>query len=198
MGTYQTEDVDEIRVTAVVYASQEEAFEFLLNFPGYAQYSQYLESVETLEGDGGAGTRYGLTFSWWQVSYTAHSEVTEVNRPDRIDWKLTKDVDAHGHWIVEPLDLDPDDLAKTPAAAVTGNLDGDACSVTFQVFFDPESARAGVLDIPNLVSFDWVLSKVVPRVKREAEHIVSRAVSDLEGRPRAVELDVHVDSESLE
>lgn len=190
--------VEEIRVSAVVYVSQREAYEFLLDFPGYAQYSQYLEGVETFEGDGGPGTRYGLTFSWWQLSYTAHSEVTDVDPPDRIDWRLTKDVDAYGHWWTEPLDLEPAETLETDAGAVAGNPHGDACEVTFQVFFDPDSARAGVLELPRIVSFDWVLSKVVPRVKNEAERIVSRAVSDLEGRPRAVELDVHVDSEQLE
>ena len=189
--------MDEIRVSAVVYVSQEEAFEFLLDFPGYAQYSQYLETVETHEGDGGPGTRYGLTFSWWQLSYTAHSKVTDVDPPDRIDWRLVKDIDAYGYWHVDPLELDPGETLKTDAAAVSGNPDGEACEVTFQVFFDPDSARAGVFDLPELVSFDWVLSKVLPRIKREAERIVSRAVADLEGKPRAVELDVHVDSQRL-
>lgn len=190
--------MDEIRVSAVVYVSQEEAYEFLLDFPGYGQYSQYLERVETFQGDGGPGTRYGLTFSWWQLSYTAHSEVTDVAPPERIDWRLTKDIDAYGHWRVEPLDLDPKETLETDAAAVAGNPHGEACEVTFQVFYDPDSARSGVLDLPKIVSFDWVLSKVIPRVKREAERIVSRAVADLEGRPRAVELDVHTDSEQLD
>lgn len=189
--------MDEIRVSAVVYVSQEEAFEFLLDFPGYAQYSQHLESVTTFEGDGGAGTRYGLTFSWWQLSYTAHSKVTAVDPPEQIDWRLTKDIDAYGHWKVDPLDLGPGETLKTDAAAVSGNPEGEACEVTFQLFFDPDSARAGVIDIPRLVSFDWILSKVIPRVKREAERIVSRAVADLEGQSRAVELDVHVDSSRL-
>ncbi|MEF8780210.1 MAG: SRPBCC family protein [Haloferacaceae archaeon] len=186
--------MDEICVSAVVHVSQEEAYEFLLDFPGYAKYSQYLEDVERFQGEGGPGTRYGLTFSWWKLSYTAHSKVTSVDPPERIDWRLTKDIDAYGHWRTEPLDLEPKEALETDSGAVAANPHGEACEVTFTVFFDPESARSGVLDLPRIVSFDWVLSKVVPRMKREAERIVSRAVADLEGRPRAVELDVHVDT----
>ncbi len=30
------------------------------------------------DGDGASGTRYALHFSWWKLTYTAHSEVTDV------------------------------------------------------------------------------------------------------------------------
>ena len=57
-------DVDELVVSTEVYAAPEEVYEFLLDFPRYGRYSEYLREVRTLAGDGGPGTRYELVFAW--------------------------------------------------------------------------------------------------------------------------------------
>jgi len=189
--------VDEIRVTTEVHVAPGEAYEFLLDFPGYARYSKYLDSVRTLEGEGGPGTRYALRFSWWKLSYTARSEVTDVTPGERIDWRLTKDIDAHGAWIVDPLPTTDDDVDTPTASNDRATGDGESCRVTFEVYFDPGSARSGALDLPRFVSFDYVLGKAIPLVRGEAERVVERAVADLEGERRAVDLDVFVDSERI-
>ncbi|MFB6074474.1 MAG: SRPBCC family protein, partial [Haloarculaceae archaeon] len=118
-----------------------------------------------------------LTFSWWKLSYTAHSAVTDVDPPRKIDWEVTRDVDARGHWRVERVDPPPDRE--------------HASEVRLRVEFDPDSVRAGAFDLPRLVSLDWVIDRVVPLVQREAERVVERIVADLEGERREVDLEIH-------
>lgn len=181
--------MDELVVSTEVYAAPETVYEFLLDFPRYGRYSEYLREVHTLAGDGGPGTRYALTFAWWKLTYTARSEVTDVTPPSRIDWTITKDIDAGGCWRITPLEPDAD------AGPDTGNE--PACEVAFEVQFDPGSASSDALDLPRLVSFDWVLEKTIPLIKSEAERVVERAVADLEGSKRPVDLDVYVDSDRI-
>ncbi|MFB6117548.1 SRPBCC family protein [Halosegnis sp.] len=174
--------MDAVEVTTIVYVSPEEAFEFLLDFPGYARYSEHLESVEGF-GDGGEGTEYELTFAWWKLSYTARSRVTDVDRPERIDWRLTKDLDAGGYWAVEPVDPPADESVAT--------------RIRFRAEFRPESANSGAISLPRLVSWDWVIDKVKPKIQSEAERVVRRAVRDLEGRDRMVDLEITARPDSV-
>lgn len=180
--------MDTIVVRTTVYADAETVYDFLLDFPGYANYSKYLTDVRTRRGDGGVGTRYALRFAWWKLSYTAHSAVVDVEPPHRIDWQITKDIDANGCWEIEQRETLPDDA---PADATT------ACTVTFRVAFDPNSADAGVLNLPALVSFGWVLERAIPLIRGEAERVVQRAVADLEGRDRTIALSIETDSQYL-
>jgi uncharacterized membrane protein len=177
-------DVDEVEVSTVVYVPPEEVYEFLLDFPGYAQYSEYLDRV-TQDGDGSPGTNYDLVFSWWKLSYTARSEVTDVSPPTRIDWRIVKDIDAEGYWAVEP---DPD--------GVPGDVE-TASRVRFHVTFDPGSASDDAIDLPRLVSMDWVIQKVKPLIKKEATKIVERVVEDLEGQKRDVDLEIHTGPDTV-
>ena len=182
--------VDELVVSTKVYADPQDVYAFLLDFPQYANYSEYLREVRTLQGDGGPGTRYALTFAWWKITYTAHSRVTGVDPPKRIDWEITKDIDAGGCWRVTPIASDGDADDQTDDAQPT-------CEVALEVEFDPGSASSDALNLPRLVSFDWVLKKAIPLIRTEAERVVERAVRDLEESTRDVELDVYVDSERI-
>ncbi len=169
--------MEELDVSTVVYIPPAEAYAFLRDFPGYAEYSAYLETVRQ-EGDGGVGTRYDLVLGWWKLSYTARSRVTGLEPPQRIDWTLVGGLDAEGSWLVEPA---PD---ERPAD------EDHASRITFHVEYDPDSARDASLDLPVLVSMDWVIEKVTPLAEREARRVVERVVADLEGQRREVELDV--------
>jgi len=189
--------VDELAVRTEVYADPEVVYEFLLDFPQYARYSEYLREVRTLQGDGGPDTRYALTFAWWKLTYTAHSRVTGVEPPERIDWRITKDIDAHGCWRVTPLDADDNGGDDAGDAGDAGDDGPPACEVALEVNFDPGSASPDALDLPRLVSFDWVLKKAIPLIRSEAERVVERAVRDLENSTRDVELDVYVDSDRI-
>ncbi|SHG98451.1 SRPBCC family protein [Halobaculum gomorrense] len=180
--------MDELVVSTDVYVPPEEAYEFLLDFPRYERYSEYLDRVSRTHGDGGAGTRYALRFAWWKLTYTAHSEVTDVDPPNRIDWRVRRDIRAHGSWRIEPLDELP---ADAPDDAAAGSR------VTFEVRFDAESADASAVSLPPLVSFGWVLDKVTDLITEEAERVVRRAVSDLEGRERDVTLVVRESADAL-
>lgn len=176
-----------LEVTTDVFVDRSTAFDFLVAFSEYADYSEYLESVRR-HGDGSAGTEYDLTFAWWKVTYTARSRVTAVDRPDRIDWTLVSDVAARGHWAIETAseptgDVDP----PTPDAPVT--------QVRFVVEYDPESADADVLGLPALLSVDALVDRVTPLIREEATRVVERVVADLEGEPRAVDLVVRRSSE---
>lgn len=170
--------MDRLEVSTDVYVSPREAYEFLVDFPQYARYSKHLERVEQ-HGDGTPGTEYDLILRWWKLSYTAHSEVTDVDPPRRIDWRIVEDIDATGQWLVEHV---PD---ATPDGYET------ATRVRFVVEFDTSSARADALDLPGFVSFGWVLDRVKPKVLEEATRVVERIVADLEGEHRDVELQIH-------
>ena len=169
--------VDRVEVSTVVYLPPAEIYEFLEDFPGYADYSKYLEEVRS-DGDGGPGTRYFLTFAWWKLSYTAHSKVTEVDPPTRIDWEITKDIDAGGRWAVEPIPEERPDSQE------------HACRVRLIVEFHPDSADSGAIDLPRFVSMGWVIEKAKPKIQAEAERVVERIVADLEGRQREVDLEI--------
>ena len=177
--------MDEIVASTVVYLPPEEIYEFLADFPRYAKYSKHLTDV-TQTGDGSPGTVYGLHFAWWKLTYTAESEVVDVEPPSRIDWRIVSDIDARGCWRIEPLDSLPDDAPE----------DADvACRVYFIVVFDADSVDDGELDLPPLVSLDWVVKKVTPLVEREAKRIVRRVVADIEGRPRRIDLTIHEETD---
>lgn len=176
--------MDNVEVSTVVYLPPDAVYEFLLDFPGYARYSKYLESV-TQDGDGSPGTCYDLKFAWWKLSYTARSKVTDVEPPTRIDWKLVKDIEAYGHWEVEP------------APGTTPPDEDHASRVRLTIKFDPDTASSSALDLPRLVSMDWVIGKVKPLVQEEAERIVERIVADIEGERREVELRIHTTPDQI-
>ncbi len=175
MGTNPLIRVDEIEARTVVYASPEELYDFLVDFPGYARYSEYLDRVRQ-EGDGTVGTRYALRFSWWKLSYTARSEVTGVDPPERIDWRIVKDIDAEGYWEIAP--TEPPDGVDV------------ATEVVLHIEYDASSASASAVDLPKLVSMGWVIEKVKPLVRKEATRIVRRVVDDIEGEPREAEVEI--------
>jgi uncharacterized membrane protein len=169
--------VQRVTVSTVVYRPREEVYAFLLDFSRYADYSKYLRAVER-DGDGTTGTRYRLTFAWWKLSYVAHTEVTDLEEPARIEWAVTRHLDAEGEWRLEPAD--------PPAGRE------HATRVTLEVRYAPDSVDDGALDLPALVSTDWVVERAAGLVREEGERVVERVVADLEGERRPVELDVEV------
>ncbi|GAD52865.1 hypotheical protein [Halarchaeum acidiphilum MH1-52-1] len=173
-----------VEVATTVYAPPAEVYDFLLDFPGYAAYSKHLQSVRA-DGDGGPGTDYRLTFAWWKLDCTVHTRVTDVERPERIDWDVSRDFDAAGRWVVEPLDADEERDTDGDAG------DAPACRVRLVVTYEPDSAE-GVLDLPLFASLDWVIEKASELVVEEGRRVVERVVADLEGRSRDVEIDVSV------
>lgn len=164
-----------IAVSTVIRLPPDEVFEFIRDFPGYAKYSKYLRGVD-MHGDGGTGTEYDLHFSWWKLSYTARSRVTEMDPPNTIYWKLVKDIDAHGRWEVEPAEADvPDDA---PGGS----------RVRLIVNYDPDSVSGRHFNLPRLVPLDYVVDRVMDFIVEEGERVVERIVVDLEGERRPVSL----------
>ena len=174
--------MDRVEVSTVVYLPPEEVYRFLLEFRGYAAYSEHLRSVRQF-GDGGVDTEYELEFAWWKLQYTARYAVTEVDAPNRIEWKLTKDLDARGRWLVESTDSTDTDPKTEPPAT----------EVTFVVEYVPGSAGDGIVDLPRFVSLGWVIERIKPKIRSEAERIVRRVVADLEGETRNVELQIETE-----
>lgn len=174
--------MDELVLSTVVYVSPEEAYDFLTNFPGYARYSKHLSHV-SVHGDGTPGTEYDLHLQWWKLHYTARTKVTETIPPESIDWEVVKDIHAYGRWRIEPVrDAAPEGVES-------------ASRVWLEIAFDPDTAHSGMVDLPRFVSLGWVLGKIKPLVKREAEQVVERIVADLEGKRRPVSLEIHVGSD---
>lgn len=164
-------------VSTVVHCPPEPVYEFLVDFPRYGDYSAYLEEI-TREGDGGPGTAYDITVSWWQLRHTVRSEVTAVEPPERIEWRVTDLVDARGAWDLTPV---PD---RAPPGAEC------ATAVTLSVRYDPDSVGTESLDLPGFLPLEAVVDRVGPAVAAEAEATVERVVADLEGAPRDVALEV--------
>jgi uncharacterized membrane protein len=176
--------MERLIVETVVYRSAEEVYEFLLDFPRYGRYSEYLKTVTELDAADDEHARYALRFAWWKLQYTARSAVTDAVPPEGISWRLLNDLDAHGQWVVEGREELP---ADAPAWADT------ATAVRFEVRWKPHTVNSGALNLPRLVSLDWVINKVKPVIDREAQQVVRRAVEDLEGRERAVDVTVRTD-----
>lgn len=210
--------MDTVEVSTVVFLPPEEVYEFLLDFPRYGRYSEHLKEVRQF-GDGTPGTEYELDFAWWKITYTTRSRVTDVAEPERIDWRIVKDVDAVGSWHVEKLDVpdpddaDPDDPNRGSEDSPDGESpDGDVddplqdrlevsppafyepgdpvTRVTMHVQYAPDSAGERMVDLPRFVSLDWVVEMVKPMIQSEAEKVVRRIVADLEGDEREVALTI--------
>ena len=62
--------------------------------------------------------------------------------------------------------------------------------MTLVVEYAPDSADEGLLDLPRFVSLGWVVDRVTPKVRAEAERVVRRIVADLEGERREVEVEI--------
>jgi uncharacterized membrane protein len=177
--------VNRVEVSTVVYLPPADVYEFLVRFGNYANYSEHLRSVRRF-GDGGAGTEYELEFAWWKLTYTARSEVLELDPPRRIEWRLTEDLDAAGRWLVEPVEEGETDG--------TGNgTTGPETEVTFVVEYAPGSVGDGIVDLPRFVPFESIVEKIEPKIEGEAERVVRRVVADLEGEPRDVELRIETE-----
>lgn len=176
--------MERLTVETVVYRPADTVYEFLLDFPGYANYSTYLETVEELDSAESEQARYALRFAWWKLTYTTRSAVTETVPDERIEWEIVDSFDANGRWVVEEREELPEDA---PEWAET------ATSVRFEVAWRADSVDPGMVDLPRLVSLDWVINKVRPLVEKEAERVVQRAAADLEGRERDVALTVRTD-----
>jgi len=178
-----------MKISTVVYLPPEEVYEFLLDFPRYTNYSKYLEEVRQ-DGDGGPGTEYELRFAWWKVGYTVESRVTDTENPDRIDWEITEDIDATGAWVIE----DAPEEAEDPPEGV----EADAASRIYLVAdYDLGSVGQDSVRLPRLVSLSWVVERAKPIARREAKQVVARAVHDLEGSSRPIELTVHEQPDEL-
>lgn len=190
MGAVLSPGVDAVELSTVVYVPREEAFEFLLDFTNHERYSEYVPDV-TRRGDGSVGTRFDITLQWWQLSYTLTPAVTALDRPNRIDWRIPNDVHARGYWALAPADEERDDA---PTASDGGEADDErpATRVRLRIEFDRRRSRLGRLRLPPMVSTDWVLRRIRPLATREARRVFQRAVADLEGERRRVDLEFHV------
>jgi len=160
-------------VSTTVDVPPAEAYEFVLDFEGHSDYSEHVDDV-VRRGDGGVGTRFDVELSWWKLSYTFPTEVTDLEAPNRIDWRTPNGLHARGAWLFEPGD---------------GGADRET-EVTLRARYD--RSRSRLPPTPPLVSFDDVLDRLKPIVRREARRVFEHAVADLEGERRRVDLDVDV------
>ena len=98
---------------------------------------------------------------------------------------MTKDIDADGYWSVADVSEDAPEGVES------------ASEVTLRIEYDPDSVTAGSIDLPRLVSLSWVVEKVKPLIQNEAERVVERIVTDLEGEHRDVELTIHTRPDAI-
>lgn len=186
-----------LEAETTIHRPPEDVFDALCDLRRYEAYSDHLAEV-VREGDGGVGTEYELQFEWWLVGYTVRSEVTGLERPERLDFEVTEGIAAEGSWYVEskanPTATDEAE-PKDGDGNANGRQDNDGGPVTrvrFVVDYHPETVAESAVRLPSLASLSWVVEKVAPLVEREAAGVVERVVQDLEGSDRAVELDVTI------
>lgn len=175
--------MDAVEASTLIYLPPEEVYAFLVDFPQYAKYSEFIQEVRRVSD--GDPVEYDLEFAWWKLSYTARSAVTDTDPPNRIDWELVTDLDAQGYWAIE----------HVPEEAPDGKP--DASRVWFHVEFNPDSADEDMVSIPPFVPLDKIIQKVIPKIETEAHRIVRRIVADLEGEKRPVELTIHQSPDSV-
>lgn len=184
--------MESLAVSTDVFVPPERVYEFLVDFPGYARYSEYLDRVER-DGDGAPGTVYHITVAWWRLSHTVRSEVTDVDPPSRIDWRLLGPIAAAGAWEID--ERAPADVV----APVSPPADLEAAArVSLVVRYDPSTLDGGHLDLPAFLSLDGLVDRLAPLVEDEARATVERIVADLEGEQRPVELAVETGSRAAD
>ena len=172
---------DEIEATTTVHAPRADVYALIQDVEGYADYSGYVREVAR-NGDGGVGTTYDVTLSWWRLTYTARFRVTDLNPPDRIDWRLVEDLDARVTWRLEPADVEEIDVEEHGVDHAT--------RVTLTARYDPDSADDDALSLPPFVPMSTVVGKARPVVEREAQRVLNRVVADLEDEPREATLTI--------
>ncbi|WP_255198578.1 SRPBCC family protein [Halorarius litoreus] len=170
--------MDAIEASTVLYVPPEDLYAFIQDFSGTSDYSEHLDRVRQY---GGPGTDYRITVSWWKFSYTAETRVTDVEPPERIDWRSTSGPDARGTWRIEPVDA-----PENPPARVDPD---DATELRLRIEFDAGSVLG--VRLPGPLSVERLIETVTPVVARESEAVVEAMVTDLEGRRRPVDLMVH-------
>jgi uncharacterized membrane protein len=187
-----------IEVSTTVDVPASEAYAFVLDFEGHSDYSEYVEDV-IRHGDGGEGTRFDIELSWWKLSYTFPTQVTGLDEPTRIGWRTPNGLHATGDWRFEPVASGTDggvtatDAADSPAdvdEAADDGIEQGRTRVTLRAEYD--RSRSRLPSTPPLVSFDDVLKRLKPVVRREARRVFEHAVANLEGERRRVTLDVDV------
>jgi hypothetical protein len=169
--------VETVEASTLVYLSPEEIYDYLSDLRQFEDSSKYVTDINR-EGDDPLSL-YEITVSWWKIGYTARVEITDVDPPNRIDWKLVKSVDAHGYFEIE----------HVPEEAPEGRP--DACRVVVHGEFDPDTVTAEALDLPKLIPVSRIIDKVAPKAEPAARIIGGRIVSDMEGEKRSIELTVH-------
>ena len=176
--------IETVEVSTLVYLPPEEVYDFLVDFPRYAKYSEYLKTVDRY-GDGSPGTKYDITIAWWLLEHTVRSAVTDVDHPEQIDWELVSDIVADGHWRIEP---EPDSVPDD---------ENHATRVWLYVECDLDSVERSV-GLPSFVSMEWLIEKVAPKIEAETRETIERIVVDLEGQRREVELQIHESPEVID
>lgn len=169
--------METVEASTLVYLSPEEIYENLADLRQFEDYSKYVTDISR-EGDDQL-SEYEITVSLWKIGYTARMEITDVEPPSRIDWKLVKSIDAHGYFEIE----------HVPEEAPEGKP--DACRVTCHGEFDPDTVTAEALDLPKLIPVSKIIDKFGSKVEPAARIIIGRIISDMEGEERSVELTVH-------
>jgi hypothetical protein len=91
-----------LEVSTTVDVAPAAAYAFVLDFEGHADYSDHVEHVRR-HGEGGVGTRFDIELSWWKLSYTFPTRVTDLTHPNRIDWRTPNGLHARGAWLFEPI-----------------------------------------------------------------------------------------------
>lgn len=170
--------METVEASTLVYLSPEEVYEFLVDFQQYEPYSEYVTNIDR-EGEADAGAVYDITASWWKITYTGRVKVTDVDPPTRIDWEVTKDVDASGYFELEHV---PEEAPEDKP---------DATRVRCHAAFDLESADEEAFNLPGFVPLDRIIDRVKPKLKTVAHVIIRRMIADLEGEKRDVPLNVH-------
>lgn len=158
-----------VDVTRPVDRAPNSVFDYLLDFPAYGDYARPFSEITRMTGGpsaGAEGVRYEVTAGWKGINGTVGTEVTAIERPERIAWRVTDNDVARGAWHVLP------GTAATSAERAT--------RIELSIRFDPAAIGDTVDSLPGVVPLEAVLGRLQPTIEAEAERVLERIVADLE------------------
>ena len=151
--------VNEIEVARAVDRLPEAVFDRIRAFESYPSYSSYLERVRPIETSESLPT-YRLEFAWWRLSFETRTRVVALDPPNRIDWEVVADLDAHGSWAVTE--------------------DAGSSTLTLHVEYAPETLASENVSLPFGITLGWVREKAESLIETEATRVLDRIVADIE------------------
>lgn len=154
-----------------IRGSKEQVFDSITD---YRKIDSYTDDIRIAGRGRGEGTRVYFKLSKdvlnIPTNYTTKIEFVEYNPPDQIEWKIIGDIDAKG------------------SIRLTENSGHTDLILDFSL--NLEKTDIGSLPAPDVADASQILEYIYPQVYEQASSIIKGVVTDIEGEPRDVNIEV--------